>query len=168
MKKKFLILALICILLSLTCGCTRGMPKFLPGENEEDAWCVWVCKEPFGFFYSTDNFKCGAGELKGHIFKDGKFVCFYSSYLNIDGNTYFKEITSFQEDENSVHTGSTFYNESFSGRGSYYKNDFYFYVEDDPMNFFDGELPKLKFYKMTKEDFLLKYGDIKNVSELLE
>ena len=166
MKKKFLILALICLLLSLVCGCGRGISKHLPGENEEDSKFVWVCKEPFGFFYlPDDDERRYYGFLKGHIWKDGKFVCFYSAYLNMDGNTYFNEITSFHEDKD---WGSVYRNESFSGWGSYYKNDFYLYVEDDPMNFFDGKLPLLRFYKMTKEDFLEKYGDIKNISELLE
>ena len=168
MKRKLLVLILICFLLSITCGCTRGTPKYLPGTSEGDSGFVWVCKEPFGFFYPTDEFEWGAGLLKGHIWKEGKFVCFYSSYFNIDGNTYFKEITSFQEDKNRGSIGSVFSNESFSGDGYYYKNDFSLYIEDDPMNFFDGELPKLRFDKMTKEDFLEKYGDIGNISEFLE
>lgn len=187
MKKKHLILALICILLSLTCGCTTKTPEFTPGENEGDSRFVWVCKEPFGFFYTTNDYedflealnkhnekleKEGVPDtffytptslsdvlLKGYIEKEGKFVCFYSDFNPIGGSTDFWKKETWGDPSEYA---------SFWGYADYYKNVFYLDIEDDPMNFFGGELPELQFDKMTKEDFLEKYGDIKNVSELLE
>ncbi len=159
MKKKLLVLTLICFLLSLVCGCNSKIPKYLPRENEGDSQFVWVCKEPFGFFYLPDDDEGHYGFLKGYIEKEGELICFYSAFLSIDGRTYFQEEKNWD---------FYFDNESFSGHGYYYKNDFSVYIKDDPINFFDEELPELRFDKMTKEDFLLQYGDIKNVSELLE
>ena len=57
---------------------------------------------------------------------------------------------------------------AFGGHTEYYENYFAFEVEHDPVNFFGGELPELRFDKMTKEDFLEQYGEIENVSELLQ
>ena len=159
MKKKLLVLTLICFLLSLACGCTHKSPKYLPGLNEGDSGFVWVCKEPFGFFYITNELEGHYGPLKGYVWKEGEFVCFYSAYFNVDGYTYF------QEEKNWDYY---FDNESFSADGYYFENYFSLYIEDDPMNFFDGELPELRFDKMTKEDFLLQYGYVENISELLE
>ena len=45
------------------------------------------------------------------------------------------------------------------GYADYRKNYFDFEVEYDNINFFDGELPTLRFEKMTKEEFRETYGE---------
>ena len=188
MKKKLLILTLICFLLSLACGCNREIPAFLPGESEGDSQFVWVCKEPFSFFYPTDNYddywkrvneynerqekeglppilyptdtyEVCCGLLKGYIEKEGELVCFYSDFSLCDRRTYFEE-------EKIWGDPSTY--ECFWGYADYYENYFDLEIDGDLINFFGGELPELRFDKMTKEDFLEQYGEIENVSELLQ
>ncbi len=166
MKKKFLGLTLICILLFFISGCAPKTPKYLPGENEGDSQFVWVCEKPFAFFYLPDDNEGCYGFLKGYIEKNSEFICFYSEWLKCDGITYFKEENSLWEDKKNG-MGYIFDNESFTGYGDYYKNKFYLDIMDDRMNFFDGEFPELRFDKMTKEDFLERYGDIEEVSENL-
>jgi len=159
MKKFLLVNTLLILVLLLACGCNRGNPKYLPGENEGDSHFIWLCQEPFGFFFLPDDDEGYYGFLKGRIEKDGELRCFYSAFNPVDGRTYFLE----EEDIDEL-----FYHESFSGHAYYSKNDFSMYIKYDPINFFDGELPTLQFDKMTKEDFLEQYGDIENLSELLE
>ena len=158
MKKKFLILTLICFLFSFTCGCAHKIPQYLPGENEGDFHFVWVCKKPFGFFFLPDDNEGYYGLLKGYIEKEGKLAYFYSAFNPNDGRTYFLEGENIDD---------LFYHESFTGHGYYYKNDFGVHIKDDSINFFAGEVPELRFEKMTKETFLERYGEIENVSELL-
>ena len=184
MKKKFLILTLICILLSFACGCGREVPEFLPGESEEDSQFVWVCKKPFGFFYPTYNYDAfwevlneytekeamppvypsGTyeicwGLLKGYIEKEDALVCFYSEFSPCG------QETSFRQEEN---WGDPSKYDSFWGYADYHENFFDLEIECDHINFFGGELPTLRFEKVAKEDFLEQYGKIENVSALLE
>ncbi len=160
MKKKLLILTVICVLFSLVCGCAHEIPEYLPGENEGDSHFVWLCQEPFGFFSTAyDTTRCHNGLLKGYIEKEGEFVCFYSEFDRIDGRTYF------QEEKN---WGDPSKNDSFDSHADYYENYFELEIYCDYVNFFGGELPTLRFDKMTKQDFIEQHGDIENVSELLQ
>ncbi len=96
--------------------------------------------------------------MKGYIEKEGELSCFYSAFNLIDGRTYFLEGENIDD---------LFYHESFTGHAYHYKNDFSVYIKDDLINFFGGELPTLRFDKMTREDFIKQHGDIENLSELL-
>lgn len=152
MKKNFLVLALICILFSLTCGCTHEIPEFLPGEKEEDAQFVWVCKEPFSIFALTDDHKEQYyGHMKGYIENESEFSYFYSVFNRIDGTTNF--IQEELWDDPSEY-------ESFWGYVDYRKNYFDLEITRDNINFFGGTLPKMRFEKMTKEEFAKKYPSI--------
>ena len=166
MKRKLVILTVICLFLSLVCGCSRAVPKYLPGENKGDSQFVWVCGEPFGFFFTTDAFEDEWGAMKGYIEKNGEFVCFYSAFMPVGGNTAFQE--GKWERATYLSADNNHRDYDFKGYGDYYKTDFYLEIRDDPINFFDGELPELRFDKMTKEAFLEQYGDNETISELLE
>jgi len=96
--------------------------------------------------------------LKGCIEKESQFVCLYSAFYPCDQRTYFQE-------EKLWGDPSTY--ESFWGYADYRENYFDLEIDGDLINFFDGELPSLRFDKMPKEDFIEQYGDIENVSELL-
>ena len=85
MKKKLLILTAICFLFSFVCGCAHEIPEYLPGEREGDSQFVWVCQEPFGFFFRPDINKFNYGLLKGYLEKEDEFVCFYSEFERING-----------------------------------------------------------------------------------
>ena len=183
MKKRLLGLILICVLLFLISGCFRKTPEYLPGASEGDYQFVWICEKPFAFFYPTYNYEdywkvrneynketvrlieepiaCGIfeGVLKGCIEKKGEFIRLYSGFFYYDQTTYFYEEKNW---------GDPSKYENFSGHAYYHKNDFVLNIEYDPANFFDGELPKLRFDKMTKEDFLEKYGDIETLPEDFE
>ena len=37
-------------------------------------------------------------------------------------------------------------------------------IMEDYINFFNGELPTLRFEKMTKEEFKKEYGEVKNIT----
>ena len=157
--KKFIGLTLICVLLLSLCGCIAEQPEYLPGAKEEDVNFVWVCEKPFSYFVvDREELSNGYPCLKGYITKEGKPVCFYMCEANNVQTTF---------EEPSVWENSCGY-PAFLGDTEYYEDYFEFEVERDNINFFDGELPKLRFDKMRKEDFLAKYGDIENVSELLE
>lgn len=182
MKRKFISLTLICVLLISLCGCIRERPKYLPGKNEGDSQFVWVCKKPFAFFCPTYNYEdywktrneynkengypieepiaCGVfeGVLKGCIEKEGEFIRFYSGFFYYDQTTYFYEEKNW---------GNPSKNENFSGHAYYYKNYFELVIGYDPENFFDSERPELRFDKMTKEDFLKSYGDVEGISKHL-
>ncbi len=160
MKKKLSVLIIICFWLLLICGCTNEIPEFLPGEHGGDLNFVWVCKKPFGFFALTDDHaKQYYGHLKGYIECEEGFVCFYTAFDAIDGATDFRE---------SKIWGDSSEYDSFWGYADYNENYFDLEIERDRINFFGGELPTLRFEKMTKEAFLEEFGEIENVSELLE
>ncbi len=150
MKKILFLLVLMCVLLSLFCGCAHEVPKFLPGEQAGDENCVWVCTEPFAFF-SLDDSKIkyiGCFQGYGYIKSEEGFKDFFAMYNSIDGNTRFTFPEFWDE---------TLDKDSLWGSAYYYKDYFDFTTEDDDINFFSGELPSLRFYKMTKEEFAKKY-----------
>ena len=151
MKRKLFLLTSICVLLSLLCGCAHEIPDFLPGEHEEDGNFVWLCKDPFAVFSSTDDYRyLGSGHLKGYIQGEKGFTCFYMVFNSINGRTYFR--TPEIEEETSEY-------DCFWGDAYYYEN--YFNVETvcDKISFFDGALPTLQFEKIAKDDFLTEYED---------
>ena len=158
MKKKLISLTLICVLAFLLCGCIPERPEYLPGAKEEDINFVWVCEKPFSYFVVDKESTTGLPYLKGYIKKEEEPLCFYMHEEN-DVITTFVEQTVWE---------SRYGYDAFWGNSNYYEDYFEFEVEHDKINFFDGELPELRFDKMRKEDFLAKYGDIENVSELLE
>ncbi len=160
MKKGLAISILICFLFSFFCGCTNKPPLFLPGEQEADSMFVWVCKKPFGFFSPTDDLgNKYYGDLKGYFEDKDGLTCFYMLFNPISG------LTDFIKPET---LGNSSEDDSFCGRGDYHENYFDLEIVRDQINFLDGEFPTLRFEKMTKDAFLEEYGEIENVSELLE
>ncbi len=159
MKMRVAVFGLLCFFLSLFSGCISDRPEYLPGMNEEDVQFIWVCKEPFSYFVvDKEELSGGYPCLKGYITKENKFLCFY---MHEELNT----ISCFVE-EKLWDTATR--SDGFWGHTKYYGEYFEFEAEHDPINFFGGELPTLRFEKMTKEDFLEEFGEIENVSELLE
>ncbi len=121
---------------------------------------VWVCKKPFGFFSPTDDHgNKYYGHLKGYFEDKDGLTCFYMLFNPIDGLTDFIKPEAW--DDPSEY-------DSFCGRGNYYENYFDLEIVRDRINFFDGELPTLRFEKMTKDAFLEEYREIENIPELLE
>ncbi len=165
MKKALSIVILICILLSLLCGCIVGTPEFLPGEHEGDENYVWVCKEPFVYFalvnktedtefylkfYTDSGHGYSSPSFKACFEDETDYTFFYASYNPKDGATTFAVPGLL--DEYSAE-------EYFWGRGDYYQDYFEFEIGNDFVNFFNGELPTLRFEKMTKEQFCETYGE---------
>lgn len=144
----------MCVLLSLFCGCAHEVPKYLPGEQAGDENYVWVCKEPFAFFSVTYDPDIGyKGYLRGYGYIEGEegFKDFYAIYNLINGRTSF-HFPEFRDDDSSK--------DGFEGYAHYYKNHFVFLIVRDDINFFGGELPTLRFDKMTKEEFVKKYENL--------
>ncbi len=165
MKKALSVVVLICILFSLLCGCTVGTPEFLPGEHEGDENYVWVCKEPFVYFalvnktedtdfylkfYTDTGSGYASPSFKACFEDETDYTFFYANYNPINGSTTFSVPGLL--DEYSAE-------EYFGGRGDYYQDYFEFEVRNDFVNFFNGELPTLRFEKMTKEQFFETYGE---------
>lgn len=126
--------------------------------HEEDEHFVWVCEEPFSFFVLDkemllDGYPC----LKGYVKNEGDFICFYMEEdLNVR--------SCFVEEEMWESTSSS---DAFWGYTEYCDSYFEFSAERDFINFFDGELPTLRFYKVDKAEFLKEFGHIEEVSALL-
>lgn len=158
MKRCIALFVISCFFLLLFCGCIPEQPEHLPGSKEEDVNFVWVCEAPFSYFV-VDRVELYNGYpcLKGYMTKGNEPLCFYLHEEN-NAVTTFVEQTVWE---------SKYGYDAFWGDTVYYENYFECEVEHDRINFFDGELPKLRFDKMTKEDFLEKYGDIDGVSENL-
>lgn len=159
MKNRISLVVVISFIVLLFSGCIRERPEHLPGMKEDDVEFVWVCENPFSYFV-VDKVELSKGYpcLKGYIMKENEFSCFYMhEELNV--------ISCFVEEKLWDSTRSS---DAVRGHTKYYEDYFEFEAEHDLINFFDGELPELRFDKMAKKDFLEQYGEIKNVSELLE
>ena len=142
MKKKLSVVVLVCIIFSLLCGCTTRVPSLFPGKTDGDENFVWVCKEPFAYFSLDKEKKVRSSPcLKGYFEKDGELPCLYLYFMPIGGTTELCEAEKFYDED--------LYN-TVVGYADYRKNYFDFEVEYDNINFFDGELPTLRFEKMTK------------------
>ncbi len=160
MVKKLSVFIYICGLFILFCSCTTEVSEFLPGQQVGDEDFVWVCKKPFAYFALTeDHGQDHYGHMKGYFEKKEEKFCFYS-YFDIYGG-----ITDFTGPE---FWGDSSANDDFWGYAKYYETYFEFEIECDRINFFNGELPTLRFEKMTKEEFLKVYPDIQKASDIVE
>ncbi len=151
MKKKLSVVILICFLLSLLCGCTeKKIPEFLPGQHEGDENYVWVCKEPFACFFLIKQPETNSVDFKVYFENEDDISSFDSTYNFRSNNMQFGQL-SFGEYND--------FESYFSGSAEFQQDKFEVKVKFDDINFFGGELPTLRFEKMTKEEFHEIYGE---------
>ena len=150
MKKKLSVVVLICILFSLLCGCTKEVPKFLPGQHEGDKSFIWICKEPFAYFFLNDSTEKKPAAFGICLEKGNERHFFYGDYTVRTGTMGFIRSGFFEGFEEYM---------VFGGNSEYYESYFNLMIKHDDVNFFDGEFPTLRFEKMTKEEFRETYGE---------
>ena len=155
MKRIFLIYFGIVISLS---ACIADADK-RPHINDNE---VWVCENPRAEFYWSKNddktstifvgekkynvtFGSSAG-AKFWIYDEGAKTC-EKEYIE-DGETY-----------KTVDTSALEQFLLLKCRVNYKKDAFDLYVEEDLVNMFDGEKPKLHFEKRNKAEYLKEIGE---------
>ncbi len=148
MKKTFFCLGGIFLIISLLCSCTPQRPEFLPGMKEDDQNFIWVCYDPFAYFFIYDE---NEDLMKGEFKTEESYHPFYMWWNRYAGTTDFYEIEDIDNFESRV---------CFCCESEYYDAYFELQTDIDNINFFGESLPKMRFEKMTKEEFAKKYPSI--------
>ncbi len=149
MKKKLSVVVLICIIFSLLCGCENPNSKYMPKHCANRENYVWVCKEPFAFMFLSETYSSENYEyFEAYFEEEDGYLLSLASFTphGVDG--------CFTKPDAVDEKGLFFW-----GYADYYEDYFDFTVTRDFINLFDGELPTLRFEKMTKEQFRETYGE---------
>ena len=149
MKKKLSVVVLICIIFSLLCGCENPNSKYMPKHYADRENYVWVCKEPFSVMFLSETYSNEDCEyFEAHFEEKDGYLLSLASFTPHGDDVFFQKpyVTS----EKDLF---------FFGHADYNEDYFDFTVTSDFINFFDGELPTLRFEKMTKEEFREVYGE---------
>ena len=143
--KRITCLILITTLLLVGCDVYAYIrPQCVDGE-------IWVCEEPYIYFYFDSNEK----SFLGRIGKENSIDIHKFSDYGV--NVFFCDISSLR---NSDVEGS----EMFRGEADYQEGYFDLEVTEDYENIFGGELPVIRFTRYTVDEFNEKFGEIEPVS----
>ena len=149
MKKKLSVVVLVCIIFSLLYGCENPKSKYMPKHCADRENYVWVCKEPFAFMFLSETYSNESNEYFETYFEEEEgYLLSLASFTPHGDDGCFQK--PYAADEKDLF---------FWGHADYHADYFDFTVTSDFINFFDEELPTLRFEKMTKEEFREVYGE---------